>query len=67
MPLNRDVVNKMKSIKFSFEQFLENYSENNQVKAFKSNSYFIDIGIPDDYRNAAIDFTNFNDLLDKKG
>lgn len=47
--------------KFSFENdFLEKYYQELHCIAFKSNQYFIDIGIPDDYEKAKIDFINFN-------
>lgn len=46
--------------KFSFEtDFLSQTSFGIEKKGFISNGYFIDIGIPEDYSKAQIDFTNF--------
>lgn len=43
--------------KFSFEkEFLETYFKKWAFTAYISNGYFIDIGIPEDYYKAAIDF-----------
>lgn len=45
--------------KFSFEtDFLEKQYSNFKVFGYVSNSYFIDIGIPEDYQKAIHDFTN---------
>ncbi|HHD81704.1 MAG TPA: D-glycero-D-manno-heptose 1-phosphate guanosyltransferase [Campylobacterales bacterium] len=37
---------------FSFEKFLENNFKNLGISTERSNAYFIDIGIPEDYRRA---------------
>ena len=42
---------------FSFEKdFLEKQTHSGQLKAYISDNYFIDIGIPEDYQQAAKDF-----------
>ena len=47
------------SEKFSFEKdFLEPYITKLSIEAYCSNSYFIDIGIPEDYYKAQEDFKN---------
>jgi len=49
--------------KFSFEKdVLENLSLDLKILGYKSNSYFIDIGIPEDFAKANIDF--LSDLHD---
>ena len=37
---------------------MEKYYLKDDIKAYFSNSYFIDIGIPEDYSKAQIDFKN---------
>ncbi len=45
--------------KFSFEQdYLEAFIGEGVFRAHKSNGYFIDIGVPDDYEKAQHDFIN---------
>lgn len=42
---------------FSFEkEFLEKETKDAQLKGFISDTYFIDIGVPEDYQKAQIDF-----------
>lgn len=43
---------------FSFEQFLQNHIQNIKPKAYKTNGYFIDIGIPEDYFKAQTELKN---------
>lgn len=46
------------SSKFSFEQdFLEKKVDSIRLVPFVSNAYFIDIGIPEDYKKANVDFS----------
>lgn len=47
--------------KFSFEKdVLENKDLNLNILGYRSNSYFIDIGIPEDFEKANIDFQKYN-------
>ena len=41
--------------KFSFETFMQDYIQNLRMNAKVFTSYFIDIGIPEDYKRACID------------
>jgi len=46
--------------KFSFEQdLMEKQIDSKVISGFISDSYFIDIGIPEDYAQANVDFTSF--------
>jgi len=56
--LNKNIFNNYKTLdSFSFEDFLENNLSKIKAYAYISNnSYFIDIGIPEDYKQAKIDF-----------
>jgi len=46
--------------KFSFEKdYFEKYFKEKKFYGLKQNGYFIDIGIPDDYRKAQEDFKKF--------
>ena len=58
--IKKDIFKRVKTADiFSFEEFLENCLEDIKVSAYISNnSYFIDIGIPSDYKKAQIDFIN---------
>lgn len=48
---------------FSFEEdFLEKIVSKDIVGVFPSNNYFIDIGIPEDYKKANVDFKEFKNL-----
>ena len=48
-----------KGQKFSFEKdLMEKQVENRKISGFVSDSYFIDIGIPEDYAQANLDFEN---------
>ena len=54
--LNKDILNDFKLEKFSFEKdFMEKSVSEIFINGFKSNDYFIDIGIPDDYYKAQKD------------
>lgn len=55
--------------KFSIERdFFEKYVSTLCIKAYLSNDYFIDIGIPEDYNKAQIDFSKKKALfLDRDG
>lgn len=64
------VINKESDIfdnqpnKFSFEtQILEKQCVYNNLYGVVQNGYFIDIGIPEDYKQAQIDFAYFNALI----
>lgn len=51
------VLSKQLPEKFSFEKdYLEKYVDENRFYGFLSDSYFIDIGIPEDYARAQNDF-----------
>ncbi len=51
--LKRDIFNNFDlSKKFSFEEFLENNFQNLKAKGKVFDNYFIDIGIPEDYKKA---------------
>lgn len=43
---------------FSFEDFLQKNTETLSINAFSSESYFVDIGIPEDYEKAQKDLTS---------
>jgi len=51
-------LDKQLPLKFSFEKdYLEAYLQEKKFYGYKSNAYFIDIGIPEDYEQAQHDFT----------
>ncbi|MDF1883737.1 nucleotidyltransferase family protein [Sulfurimonas sp. SAG-AH-194-C21] len=54
--INPKLIIKMKKNKFSFESFLEAQTA---IDYYIEDSYFVDIGIPEDYRQAQIDFKEF--------
>jgi D-glycero-alpha-D-manno-heptose 1-phosphate guanylyltransferase len=56
--LKKDLLNSFKSgEKFSFEQdVMEKELSNKVISGFVTDTYFIDIGIPEDYKQANIDF-----------
>lgn len=56
--INKNIFTKIETLnKFSFEEFLEtNLSKIKACSYISNDSYFIDIGIPDDYAKAKIDF-----------
>ena len=57
--MKRDLLDSVRQKKFSFERdFLEKDVLN--AMAFESRGYFIDIGIPEDYARAQIEFKNFD-------
>jgi len=45
--------------KFSFEEFMQNYFKELNITAKVFESYFIDIGIPEDYKKAQKELKNF--------
>lgn len=51
--ISTNFIKKMFQDTFSFEEFLENEKE---LSYYIENSYFVDIGIPQDYAQAQIDF-----------
>ena len=66
--LNKDKFNALNfEGKFSFEkEFLEKEYTNLSFNGFIADDYFLDIGIPQDYKQAQIDFKNQNPLkIDK--
>jgi D-glycero-alpha-D-manno-heptose 1-phosphate guanylyltransferase len=56
--MSKNIFKKIETLdKFSFEEFLETNLSNIKACSYISNdSYFLDIGIPDDYEKAKIDF-----------
>ena len=56
--IERNLLDGVRDKVFSFERdFLERSGLN--IKAFESRGYFIDIGVPEDYRRAQCEFNNF--------
>ena len=51
--INTDIFKQMREDIFSFETFLQSQTD---IGFYIEDSYFIDIGIPDDYKKAQIDF-----------
>ena len=57
--LNKEMLDRVEAEKFSFEKdVLEKYVSIRQINGKTFNNYFIDIGIPEDYAKAQIDFKN---------
>ena len=55
--LNREMLDRVETDKFSFEKdVLEKYVSVRQINGKTFNNYFIDIGIPEDYSKAQMDF-----------
>jgi len=54
--LRADILDKEEKQMFSFEKFLEDHSRNKKFMTCLYDSYFIDIGIPEDYHRAQTDF-----------
>ncbi len=54
--LRSDILDKEEKRMFSFEKFLEDHSYNKKFMTYLYDSYFIDIGIPEDYYRAQTDF-----------
>jgi D-glycero-alpha-D-manno-heptose 1-phosphate guanylyltransferase len=55
--LSKSIFEDYKKTIFSFEDFLEkNFHNLNANGVILNNSYFIDIGVPEDYRKAQLDF-----------
>ncbi|WP_373002780.1 nucleotidyltransferase family protein [Sulfurimonas sp.] len=54
--INRDLLNMQTQNSFSFEYFLQNNVNNISFIHNTFDRYFIDIGIPEDYKKAEIDF-----------
>ena len=59
MPTNI-IQTKIQQEKFSLEKdFFENYIEDLKIYGFPTESYFIDIGVPEDYKKAQHEFKEF--------
>ena len=57
--MSKDIFNEFDlSEKFSFEEYMQNNIEKLHISAKVFDSYFIDIGIPDDYRKAQQEIKN---------
>lgn len=55
--IKKNILDKINKKAFSFEkEYMEQYYDKDKIYAFCSNGYFIDIGIPEDYKKAQIDF-----------
>lgn len=55
--IKKNILDKIDKNSFSFEkEYMEQYYDKDRVYAFYSDGYFIDIGIPEDYKRAQIDF-----------
>ena len=65
--MNRSVLESFDlPLKFSFEKdFLEKYYKKLNIFGFVSNSYFIDIGIPEDYQRAQEELDTINTLKNR--
>ena len=51
--IKKDLLNKISKQTFSFEKdYMEKYYLKDVIKAYFSDNYFIDIGIPEDYLKA---------------
>ena len=56
---DRTLLNLAHEFKFSFEKdIMEKFVEEYYFSAFESEAYFMDIGIPEDYRQFQLDFQN---------
>lgn len=56
---NKNILEQISENKFSFEKdFLEKELLNNKIFSFESQEYFIDIGIPEDYKNFEKEMSN---------
>ncbi len=51
--INPSLIKKMDNVVFSFEDFLENQKN---IGFYTEDSYFVDIGVPEDYAQAQLDF-----------
>lgn len=61
--VNKKVLRDNKQARFSFEKdILENKIDSLKIYGLIQDKYFIDIGIPTDYKKANIDFLKFDDL-----
>jgi len=59
--LSKKALNSISKSKFSFEKdFMELFIKKNNFYSYNNNSYFIDIGIPEDYYKAQKDFNEIN-------
>lgn len=57
--IEKEIFNKTSAEKFSFEtEILEKGVNSNSIYGLEFDTYFIDIGIPEDYEKAQVDFTN---------
>lgn len=54
--IKKDIFNSVSLNNFSFETFLQNNVDLNITPFISNASYFIDIGIPEDYKQSQIDF-----------
>jgi len=55
--VKKDILDNMEKLfSFSFEKFIEDNLKSLNIYSFKDDGYFIDIGIPEDYEKAKIDF-----------
>lgn len=63
--LNKSILDKFNNKNtFSFEkEILEGKNQKINIIGFKSENYFIDIGIPSDYERANVDFLKYKNLL----
>ena len=48
---------------FSFESFLQETCQSNRLNGVIQDVFFIDIGVPEDYKRAQHDLLNFNDII----
>ena len=59
--LSKDIFKLVDEEKFSFEKdIMEKYVESKNFYGYISDTYFIDIGIPEDYSKAQVDFRKLN-------
>lgn len=62
--MHKDLLEQIAEEKFSFESdFMEKKVKELSFTAFESKGYFIDIGIPEDYAKAQVDFEKYGDKL----
>lgn len=57
--LRRNLLEQIEEQQFSFEtDFMEKQIDKTKIMGYESDGYFIDIGVPEDYAQAQIDFVN---------
>lgn len=62
--MRRDLLEQIAEEKFSFESdFMEKKVNELSFVAFESKGYFIDIGVPEDYAKAQVDFLKFGESV----